>query len=313
MEDKLTEVSAANRESFDKNHFPQQADVLNIVLDHITQGMVVVGPDYRTLAFNRHFEVMFQLPPGSVEVGADFRDILKVWAAETGQDQQMLDYAIFQLDEPNNFEFEFPQSIKGEIRWCLLTHNPLPSKGFVRTFTDITKRKALEASLLKLSREDPLTGLFNRRTLMDALEEEMKRVQRYQRTMSILMMDIDHFKKINDRWGHATGDEVLRSFAAVCQRTLRENDKIGRWGGEEFVMLLPETGHVEAEQVANRLRSQVAAMAVASRPSGSLVQVTVSIGVTTSLAEDTLESVLGRADQAMYDAKQAGRDQVISW
>ena len=238
----MTYESRENRKSFDKNHFPQQVDVLNIVLDHITQGMVVVGPDYRTLAFNRHFEEMFQLPPGAVEVGVDFRELLKIWAAETGQDQQMLDYAIYQLDEPATFEFEFPQLIKGEPRWCLLTHNPLPGKGFVRTFTDITKRKALEASLMKLSREDPLTGLYNRRTILDSLDEEIKRVQRYKNPLSFLMMDIDHFKKINDQWGHPAGDEVLKSFAAKCQSVMRENDKIGRFGGEEFVMVLPETG-----------------------------------------------------------------------
>src|SRR5512140_1305222 len=165
----MTHEPREDRKSFDQNLFPQQMDVLNIVLDHITQGMVVVGPDYRTLAFNRHFEEMFQLPQGSVEVGVDFRELLKIWAAETGQDQQMLDYAISQLDEPNTFEFEFPQLIKGEPRWCLLTHNPLPAKGFVRTFTDITKRQVLEASLMKRSREDPLTGLYNRRTVLDAL------------------------------------------------------------------------------------------------------------------------------------------------
>lgn len=298
------------RKSFDDQRFAQKADVLNIVLDHINQGMVVVGPDYRLLAFNRHFEEMFQLSPGSVEVGEDFRDILRAWASETGQDQAMLERAIRELDEPHTFEFEFPQSIKGDTRWCLLTHNPLPDKGgFVRTFTDITRRKGLESSLVKLSQEDALTGLFNRRTLMAALEEEVVRYQRYQHPMSLLMIDIDHFKRVNDQWGHPLGDAVLKTFATACQDAMRDNDKVGRWGGEEFIVLLPETDCAEAEMVACRLRARIAALTIDTR--GGMIRVTVSIGTTTAHPGDTVETLLKRADDALYDAKAAGRDRVV--
>ena len=140
-------MSQLSKESFDACSFSQPSDVLNIVLDHITQGMVVVGPDFCTLAFNRHFEEMFQLPSGTVTVGQDFREILRVWARETGQDQEMLDFAISQLTESEPFEFEFEQLIHGIPRWCLMTHNPLPNHGFVRTFSDITSRKNGEQAL----------------------------------------------------------------------------------------------------------------------------------------------------------------------
>lgn len=306
----MARETPADRKSFDRNHFSQQSDVLNIVLDHITQGMVVVGPDFRTLAFNRHFEEMFQLPPGTVEVGIDFRDILKIWAKETGQDQNMLDYAIFQLTEPNTFEFEFPQIIKGEPRWCLLTHNPLPGKGFVRTFTDITKRKALEATLTKLSREDPLTGLLNRRTLMESLEEEIKRGLRYEHPLSILMMDLDHFKQINDQWGHPIGDEVLRNFAEKCRALMRENDRLGRFGGEEFVMVLPETGMSDAVLVAERIRDETKKMDIKTDYGREEIVATVSIGVTTASGEDDIDKLIARADDALYEAKNTGRDRV---
>jgi diguanylate cyclase (GGDEF)-like protein/PAS domain S-box-containing protein len=300
-----------SRKTFDDERFAQKADVLDIVLDHINQGMVVVGPDYRLLAFNRHFEEMFQLSPGSVEVGEDFRDILRVWARETGQDAAMLERAIRELDEPQTFEFEFAQSIKGDIRWCLLTHNPLPDRGgFVRTFTDITRRKGMEASLLKLSQEDALTGLFNRRTLMAAIEAEVARQQRYQRPLSLLMIDIDHFKQVNDRWGHPLGDAVLKVFAAACRDAMRDNDKVGRWGGEEFVVLLPETDAAEAERVAGRLHACIAALAI-DAGGGDTIRITVSIGATSARPGDTVESLLKRADVALYDAKAAGRDRVV--
>lgn len=152
----VTAESGGNGKLFNRENFLEQLGVLNIVLNHITQGIVVVGPDYSVLAFNRSYVEMFQLTPGTVAVGVDFRDILRTWAAETGQDQQMLDRAIHELDEPSPFEFEFPQLIHGVPRWCLLTHNPLPGKGFVRTFTDITRRKELENEQLKMEKLESL-------------------------------------------------------------------------------------------------------------------------------------------------------------
>lgn len=125
----------------------QPAEVLSIVLDHLVQGLVVVGPDFRLLAFNRTFEELFQLPPGTIQLGGDYRDVLRTWAAATGQDQAMLERAIRELALQTPFDFEFPQSIHGETRWCQLTHSPLPTGGCVRTFTDITERKRVSSAL----------------------------------------------------------------------------------------------------------------------------------------------------------------------
>lgn len=125
----------------------QPAEVLEIVLEHLVQGLVVIGPDFRLRAFNRKFVDLFRLPEGTIRRGGDFRDVLQVWAAATGQDQAMLDRAIRELELPTPFDFEFPQLIHGEPRWCLLTHSPLPGGGCVRTFTDITERKRIAADL----------------------------------------------------------------------------------------------------------------------------------------------------------------------
>ncbi len=124
-----------------------QPELLAIVLEHLIQGLAVIGPDFRLLTFNRRFEAIFRLPPGTFEIGRDFREILRIWAECTGQDQVMLARSIRELESPEPFEFEFPQWIHGDRRWCLLTHNPLPGGGCVRTFTDITERKRITAEL----------------------------------------------------------------------------------------------------------------------------------------------------------------------
>ncbi len=123
------------------------AAVLHIVLDHLAQGLAVIGPDLRLVAFNRKFVDIFRLPPATFQIGKDYRDVLRTWAECTGQDRAMLDRAIRELELPEPFEFEFPQSIHGETRWCLLTHSPLPTGGCVRTFTDITAQKRMTSAL----------------------------------------------------------------------------------------------------------------------------------------------------------------------
>lgn len=121
--------------------------ILDIVLEHLVQGLAVIGPDFRLLAFNRRFEEIFLLPADTFRIGRDFRGILRIWAECTGQDQAMLVRSIHELESPEPFEFEFPQLIHGDRRWCLLTHNPLPGGGCVRTFSDITDRKRISNEL----------------------------------------------------------------------------------------------------------------------------------------------------------------------
>jgi hypothetical protein len=133
--------------ALDPRLLAQPREVLDIVLAHLGQGLVVVGPDFRLLAFNRKFVDLFRLPAGTIQIGGDYRDVLRIWATATGQDQAMLERAIRELELKTPFDFEFPQLIHGESRWCLLTHSPLPTGGCVRTFTDITERKRISADL----------------------------------------------------------------------------------------------------------------------------------------------------------------------
>ena len=157
--------------------------------------------------------------------------------------------------------------------------------------------------------KDPLTGVSNRRAFFERAQEEHRRACRYKTTFSILMLDIDYFKRVNDRYGHTAGDQVLQHIARLCAQSLREIDRFGRYGGEEFIALLPQTGHEAALVTAERLRSLVE-QAVIPVEAGE-IRCTVSVGMATFLGDcESLEGLLERADQALYRAKRAGRNRV---
>ncbi len=158
---------------------------------------------------------------------------------------------------------------------------------------------------------DALTGLPNHRAVIDQLSKELEHARRYQRSLSILFFDADRFKYVNDTYGHATGDVVLQQIGKRASRALRIGDTLGRFGGEEFVVLLPETNGSEAHRVAERIRSAVAAEPVSTPEVEGSINITVSIGLSTYLVDGDSEQVLlAQADEAMYMAKRMGRNQV---
>jgi diguanylate cyclase (GGDEF)-like protein/PAS domain S-box-containing protein len=182
--------------------------------------------------------------------------------------------------------------------------------GIVVAFHDISERKQLERELKRRAQTDVLTGLNNRRHFYELAEQELARARRYGKPLAMLMLDVDHFKQVNDIYGHHAGDAALRKLSEVCIATLREIDIIGRYGGEEFVVLLPETDSLRALEAAERLRH---ALAEADVPlaGGDLLRFTVSIGVTNLAATDAdLDSVLKRVDKGLYEAKNSGRNRV---
>ncbi|MDX2009744.1 MAG: diguanylate cyclase [Myxococcaceae bacterium] len=172
------------------------------------------------------------------------------------------------------------------------------------------KRAALE----QLSRIDGLTGLVNRRHFEERLAAEWARSERYRAPLSCLLLDIDHFKKVNDTWGHPFGDVVLKEVAKVARRALRDVDVIARYGGEEIIALLPETSPDEAWRAAERVRMGVEAMRLTCRTVEPPEQVrcTASIGVATAPAPtiESAEQLVQLADECLYEAKQGGRNQV---
>ena len=182
----------------------------------------------------------------------------------------------------------------------------------LQTTLDVMRISLLERETVT----DPLTGIFNRRYLDRRLIEEVARARRYRLPLSIMMFDIDHFKQINDGYGHPAGDKVLASLAEIVAKDLRESDVVARYGGEEFIVIAPHTEHSNAIEVAERLRRQIEShsFSLGDEPDDIReINVTTSIGVA-SLSEEvnSVEKLIHAADAQLYRAKHEGRNQVCS-
>jgi two-component system, cell cycle response regulator len=166
----------------------------------------------------------------------------------------------------------------------------------------------------RLSITDPLTGAYNRRYLMEQLPREIERAARYGRQLSVIMCDVDHFKKINDTYGHQIGDEVLKWFVANLNKTVRTADWVARYGGEEFVVVLPETNVENGSIAAEHLRSQISAEPFTA--GATAFAVTASFGASgwTAVVPNgaTLDALMAKCDEGVYASKAAGRNRVTS-
>jgi diguanylate cyclase (GGDEF)-like protein/PAS domain S-box-containing protein len=174
---------------------------------------------------------------------------------------------------------------------------------------DVTSQHELEERLRTLATTDELTRALNRRRIFEVADEEIQRAARYQRPLCIAMLDIDHFKRVNDIHGHAVGDEVLRGVADAMRANVRKQDKVGRYGGEELMVVFPETGLEDAGMVTERARKAIEALEIVHE--GHRVRVTVSGGVVQWRSQELVGSVVQRADTALYEAKSGGRNRVV--
>lgn len=220
------------------------------------------------------------------------------------RDEFSLEYACHSPIE-KRFFFARVKRFPGNSGHVLLAHG------------NITERKMIELELVRMAHTDVLTGLHNRRHFIELSEMELSRAARHGSPLSVLMLDIDHFKRVNDTHGHQVGDTVLQLLATLCREQLRDLDVIGRLGGEEFAVTMPNANHAQAIQAAERLRQAIEA-AHLPLPQGLSVRFTVSIGVTTLSnglphGLNKLDSLLAQADQALYEAKNKGRNQVRSF
>lgn len=179
----------------------------------------------------------------------------------------------------------------------------------------LEKQDKLVLDLQKLATTDSLTGIPNRRQIWTWGEQELERAFRYQRPLSLFVLDVDHFKQINDTYGHHAGDRALQTMTSRVMKILRASDRFGRFGGEEFVGILPETELSKGVEVAERVRKTIADLSL-ELAENQKVQMTVSIGITNyhwKEANFTLEDLLKQADRSLYQAKQEGRDRVVTF
>ncbi len=198
----------------------------------------------------------------------------------------------------------------GSTLWLAVNARPVPGadgsiQGAVTSFADISERKQKADAIRRAAESDFLTGLKNRYAMNKKLREELSRAERYGEPLSVLFLDIDHFKRVNDLYGHDTGDEVLRGVASIIASTLRGNDIASRWGGEEFLIIAPHSAAAEAGALAERIRG-----AIEAAPMGQAIRVTASVGHSSYRAGDDIDALVNRADKALYHAKEGGRNRV---
>ena len=207
-------------------------------------------------------------------------------------------------------------SKKGNEYWVDLSILPLPDKSgnithFAAIQRDITGYKKLEQDLQILCRTDPLTTAANRRAFNEIISQEFSRFKRSQKEYALVMIDLDHFKNINDQHGHGAGDRVLIEVTERCKDNLRVHDIIARLGGEEFCILLPYTNLEQAHKVAERLRQKIELMPIIS--DGNRIKVTVSVGISLVLEGDNDgHDAIERADKKLLEAKSPGRNRVCA-
>jgi diguanylate cyclase (GGDEF)-like protein len=280
------------------------ASILMSALDEVEYGLVVLDSEFQAQFINRAFHQMWVLPELSYGTTYNFADIVE-HGRRTGA----------YISAPASVQ-DYVRQRKGRLRLSdgrilKFKCKALPDGGRLMTFDDISGFVRTADQLRELAGVDDLTKLPNRRQFLESLENEFARAQRYDRALSVLMIDIDQFKQINDRHGHSAGDEVLRAVAKRFRGTIRPSDLIGRLGGDEFAVALTEIDMPAALDVAKRVRREIAAESF--QVVGARIQVTVSVGVATRRAkEDNAAELLRLADQALYSAKSGGRNCVVA-
>jgi diguanylate cyclase (GGDEF)-like protein len=239
--------------------------------------------------------------PAALETA--LREVLQAFQSSAREQKQLMragDRQQGQLRQVSEELKEKSRLLEEQARHLLILNTDLAH--------EVETRKALEVDLRVLATTDPLTGVYNRRRFLELGDYERVREDRNRRGLSLLALDIDHFKRVNDTWGHGVGDQTLVRFAQACRGCLRAMDTIGRTGGEEFAILQPETPLAEAIAAGERMRAAVEACLMTG-PNGPF-QVTVSIGVAQMQAGEPFDALMVRADALLYEAKHNGRNQV---
>jgi diguanylate cyclase (GGDEF)-like protein len=293
-------------------HHQDSSEILRDALDHLNQGVVLLDRELRIEFMNRLLRTFSLFDDGQEYEGLPYEQLLRSA------------YACGRYDlAPEKFESYLQQRLNGLQRGDLSPSNVALADGRIMrlhltvlscgrrmlTYNDVTDLVQTASKLEQLATTDVLTGLNNRRRFLEVGQTEWDRFKRYNRPLALLAIDIDHFKMVNDRFGHEAGDDALVELAKICRLGRRTHDLPARIGGEEFAVLLPETDISRAEAAASRLRRQVEDTELFF--DGTPFRMTVSVGVAETLQSmPNFGALMRRADAALYGAKRLGRNQV---
>lgn len=299
--------------------FSLYADKLAEFVDVSQDGYAIFDRHDVLICCNQAFTTLFFMPASQM-IGKTFADTMRaVYFAKQGLkiDTDNIDdwlARVKQLRRSRQFRLFEVDLIDG--RWFLFSEQVLASGELLLQAKDITKQKIVEQHLNENARRlsdlaltDELTQIANRRSFVASVNSEISRCSRINAAVAFFLLDIDHFKAVNDTYGHQAGDKVLKEIASLAKTTLREYDIFGRMGGEEFGIFLAETSHDIALEVAERLRLQIAAHPF--NLDGKNITVTVSIGLALSRENLSFEQLYADADAALYQAKHSGRNKVV--
>lgn len=288
----------------------EQQELLGTVLNNLDAHIFMKDGERRYTFVNRKLANGLGLPLEEI-VGRSEDELLP-----GGQPERLADIerTILERGEPHVGEVSFTAPDGSELHfWNVTVRAEAPGGGpsLIGVSTDVTELFRLKERLRVEASSDALTGLANRRSFWERAEAEFARCRRHGAALSLIAIDLDHFKEVNDRFGHPTGDRVLRAFASCCNAQLRAEDLCARMGGEEFSVLLPETTLAGARAVAERIRDRTSRLRFEAPMEG--LSITGSFGVVALGDDDTcFEHFFVRADRALYVAKDAGRDRIVS-
>jgi diguanylate cyclase (GGDEF)-like protein len=292
-----------------------ELEVLRNALDNITDGVLLLDADLNSQFLNRRVREYLGLTEEQAAAHPPYAELLagsRYAGIQNLPPDQLKAYVAGRVEAMRKGEMTARDTQLDDGRHIRIDCSVTPNGGRMLVFCNITDLIRNAELLEKLATVDSMTGLFNRRHFLSLAEAEWSRYQRYQRPLSILMIDIDHFKSVNDRYGHAVGDDAIISVANAAQQGKRSPDVVGRLGGEEFAMLLPETDASQAEVVAERIREKVENQILSTHKVP--FKVTISVGIATAFIDmPGIEALLGAADEALYAAKSAGRNRVATW
>jgi len=281
------------------------AEILLPLFESLESGIMLVGSDGRIMACSMAMAVMFGQNPAAL-VGMQANDFNALTLGLMDAPPELLcDKGLFPIGSAVRCEeFELVRPSRTMVRWVARKVQS-PHYAIVAVGTDITADVDLTNAYERMALTDRLTGIANRRGIEREIGQEMLRLRRFQTPVSFVLFDIDHFKNINDSHGHGTGDEVLRLVAKSIANSVRDTDLVARWGGEEFLVVLPETSHAGALLCAEKIRAKVETV-------GQRVGFTVTIsgGVYQPGPGESINDLLTRADARLYEAKNKGRNRV---